>query len=423
MNKWKLPTFDFKKMMTFDHIVILGWFALLFLILINYLFLINHIIILLIIYTAIYAIIYQVIPKLSISLIVLTLFGGVYFYFYSRYNLVSPRIYMIYLVGPSLMFLVGMIFQHRFKDKMFRSILLMIAFGFFIYGALNMVYYIMIYGWMGEWRVAVEFWTGYDVVATLQGVYFTAISSLLFYNLVFLKIRKHLFVKLLMIIAIFFGLYSSVMLQNRTLFIITALMLVLMFLLEVVLSKGRLIKPTMIVVGFLGLLYLGYTNNILDIKTYVEESTWYERATTTIEEGILNDPRIPIYQLTYDQFFDHLYGGYQMDINELDYAHNLWIDVLYVGGIYPFVLLLLYTLMVLYTALRIIFSRKIPKENKILYTSILIGLLINFMTEPILDGVPYVFLVFCLMNGVAASYYKNSYVKKIKVVQIEGDAA
>lgn len=417
MIKWKLPTIDMKSIVRFDNLVIVGWFILLFLILVNYLYLVNYLLVIFLVYNVFFAIYFKTNPKFSVALIILNLFGGIYFYMYSRYNITSPRIFMMYLVGPQLLYLIGMILMSKFDTVMFRKLLLFIAFGFFTYGALNMVHYITIYGFDGDWRVAVEFWTGYDVVATLQGIYFTSISSLLFFNLVYLRIKKHFIIKTTMLLAIFFGLYSSVMLQNRTLFIITAVMLILMFFLEVVLSKGKLIKPTIIVLAFLGIIYYGYQSDWFGAKSYVEESQFYTRAIATIEQGLLNDPRIPVYELTYRQFWDYPLGGRRMDINGLDYAHNLWIDVLYIGGHVPFFLLSIYTILTMASVLRLLFGKRVPKEIKILYTSIYVGLLINFMTEPILDGVPYVFLIFCMMNGALSQYVKVNVPFRIRKIK------
>lgn len=409
MSNIKQMMQEAKQMSLFHVIMILGWFGLLFLVLINYLFLVNHLIILLAIVTLIYSIIYKARPYISLDLIVLIAFSVLYFYFYTRYNITSPRIYMIYLFGPAGMFLIGMIMQSKYKDNMFKSVMLMVAFGFLVYGILNMVHYFTIYGIYSNWRLAIEFWTGYDVVATLQGIYFTPVVSLLFFNLVYMSFRKHLFLKVLMIIGIFFGLYTSVVLQNRTLFIITAMMLVLMFILDSILSKGKLIIPAIIVTLFLSLVVLSYRMNLFEVKSFVEESLWYSRVTTSIESGLTNDPRFEVYGKVYDQLFDYPYGGYQLDIGELDYAHNIYLDVLYVGGIYPFFTLLLYTLVSLFTWLRLLLAKKVTNEIKILYSSVFLGLMINFMTEPILDGVPYIFLVFCFMNGLVTQYVIKYY--------------
>lgn len=83
--------------------------------------------------------------------------------------------------------------------------------------------------------------------------------------------------------------------------------------------------------------------------------------------------------------------------------------MLYVGGIYPFFTLLLYTLVSLFTWLRLLLAKKVTNEIKILYSSVFLGLMINFMTEPILDGVPYIFLVFCFMNGLVTQYVIKYY--------------
>jgi hypothetical protein len=138
----------------------------------------------------------------------------------------------------------------------------------------------------------------------------------------------------------------------------------------------------------------------------VTTSDWYARAMILVDQGILSDPRFPVYPLVRDQFFDYPLGGFQMDISGLDYAHNLWMDVLYAVGIYPFFLLAIYTVLTGITMVQVIFTKVIRKNVKILIFSLYIAYSINFMSEPILEGIPYVFLLFCLINGLTYQYLK-----------------
>ena len=86
-------------------------------------------------------------------------------------------------------------------------------------------------------------------------------------------------------------------------------------------------------------------------------------------------------------------------MDEFGLSHNLWLDVLRVGGVIPFVLLLIYS----WKAFKGI--RKFLRSNAgdITYNFLLIvistGLFLVFMVEPILDGIVNLFILFCLFRG------------------------
>ncbi|MCF7931500.1 MAG: hypothetical protein K9L02_08335, partial [Acholeplasmataceae bacterium] len=134
------------------------------------------------------------------------------------------------------------------------------------------------------------------------------------------------------------------------------------------------------------------------------DTLWYGRIIRTIDTGILSDGRFKVYGLIGPQLFLYPLGGYQMDIASLGYAHNLWLDVLYAVGTYGFFPLVAYTLLTFSTLGRMIASKKIDAGIKVLVTSIFIGFILNFSVEPILEGVPYIYFLFCLINGATYQY-------------------
>lgn len=120
--------------------------------------------------------------------------------------------------------------------------------------------------------------------------------------------------------------------------------------------------------------------------------------------SLREDPRILVYSRALSQMFDFPFGGYRMNLG-LAYAHNLWIDVLYAAGLIPFLFLLTYTLKSIINLISILnIDSMNNKDFKIFIFSIFVGYLLNFMVEPILEGVPYMFLSFCLFNGMIRKY-------------------
>ncbi|MDO9629844.1 MAG: hypothetical protein Q7I99_08065, partial [Acholeplasmataceae bacterium] len=56
------------------------------------------------------------------------------------------------------------------------------------------------------------------------------------------------------------------------------------------------------------------------------------------------------------------------------------------------------------TVARVVHSKFINKNTKVLVVSIFVAMNLHFMVEPILDGVPYLFSMFCLINGLTYQY-------------------
>jgi len=382
------------------------WFILLFLVSINVLYRINEAVILLFIGTVIYTIWYRHKFQINLEMLLLFMFGTAYFMIYVQYMPYSPRTYVSFWLGPPVMYLIGYMFLSKRNAHLMKWILFTIVFGLFTYGFLNMLPYFGDMTGYPDIRIAYDFWEGYWVVATLEGIYFTGVSALIIYNLMHMGIKKAWYLKLIHFAALGFSAYFSILLENRTFFFLTAIVFALALLVELLLSKLKFYIPLAISFVFLAAIYYTYKYDVFGIQTFIVSTDWYVRFTTMLAAGIENDPRIPIYGLFKNQFLQFPLGGFQMDINGLDYAHNLWIDVYYAVGIYPFIMLVLYSLLTISTMVRVLISKAIKKDMKILLFSLFIAYTINFMTEPILEGVPYIFMLYCLINGLTYKYLR-----------------
>jgi hypothetical protein len=92
------------------------------------------------------------------------------------------------------------------------------------------------------------------------------------------------------------------------------------------------------------------------------------------------------------------------ELEEFGFSHNLWLDVARFGGIIPFSLLLILT----YRSVRI-FIRTIKANNQsLLLNTVLIcyllALFLIFMVEPIMEGLFFLFSIYCLFTGMSKKH-------------------
>ena len=87
-------------------------------------------------------------------------------------------------------------------------------------------------------------------------------------------------------------------------------------------------------------------------------------------------------------------------------AHNMWIDVARVAGIIPMVLLIVYTVMIIRTLIKLTKNQILPQEVKTLFLTLTLCLLISFAIEPVIEGRPFNLMFFCMINGMCAALAK-----------------
>lgn len=389
------------------------WMYILFLMTINFLNEINEIIRIFFIYSLFFIVIFRHKITFNLELVILLLFGTAYYFMYTRYNHNLDWTYIRLWLGAPALYFVGKSFVSEKTEKYFMWIILLFSFGLFLYGLLGMLHYST-----GNPlnAVTIDIWSGDPINATLSGVYYTAIGSLFVFFLINTNYRKQWYLTVLYLIVFSFSVYYSIKLGNRTFFVITGIVIIVTAVSNLLIYKAKnALKLVIIPAIFIGV-YLVYRYNLFGLQDYVVSTRWFIKMSSTIENGLLIDPRFKVYGLVGDQIFSYKFGGYQMDLGGLGYAHNMWMDALYTAGIYPFFLLISYTALTLTTTYRITRSKYISPNIKILVISIFFGMNLHFMVEPILDGVPYLFSMFCLINGLTYQYLVTKNKARIPIV-------
>jgi hypothetical protein len=310
----------------------------------------------------------------------------------------------IYLVGPIAAYIVGQIFI-SYSYKSLQSTILIMTLGNFFHGILNIFYNIDTYGFsyfFSGQRLFLDIWTRDIYTATLQGTFYTLIASHLFYSLVIRK--ENLTISNLYIVMIGIAILISILMGNRTLLIIVMTVFIGSYLVYFWLEKKRVMKMRLFIylIGLISIIYLLYAVNIFGLKTIVEKSLFLQRLSNS---DIKSNPRFTAYMLALRQMFVYPMGGYKMYLGGVSYAHNLWLDVLYATGIIPFIFLILFSISVLINLYKVMKINALPISFRLLMFGIYAGYLLNFMVEPILEGVPQMFLSFCLISGMLSKFY------------------
>lgn len=357
--------------------------------------------------------------KVKISLtsefFILTLGFTLYFLIYNINFSVSLQSFITFWIGPIFGYFLGYHIINKKSNLDIIKVSSIIVWGLFSYGMLNMILYFT----RGvDGRLVPNIWTGGWTTATLQGTFFTLICSLLFYSIYIVESR---FKKVCLIFSILFCIYSTLQIASRTILIIIFITLIVNVMLYVYLNQTkykRLLNIFLKMLLIISIIIICYNINFLKIKDIYEQSEFYNRVNSEYQTNLQEDPRFEMYRTVIKEMFNYPMGGKK--ISGINYAHNLWLDIANVVGIIPFFLIVLYSIMTLLTIAKFIKNKYIREKKKYLVISLYSSMTINFMVEPILEGVPYMFIIMCILNGATrkelnearrSKYYENSMVK------------
>lgn len=360
--------------------------------------------------------------KITLSIfwevLLILLFSVSYFLILTIYKNLGFGWMIIYVVGPTLNFLIGY-FLVWSKEDIYMAIIVIVA-GKFTNGFLNMLQFFKVHGMTlyVPFRLFPDIWSGTMLTATLQNTYFVLMVSLLFYCILLFANGKKFFPSVLLL-SITLSVLLSLVMGNRALFVVMFLTFISDFLFYVFFikkSRKMLRRLLLIIIVILFLGYTFYINNVLNFKVIFENSTLYFRFKNPDDSSLSSRMRLNAYKKVAEQFFDFPLGGYKMDIGNVKYVHNMFLDILYATGLIPFFFITLYTIKSLANLLNVVKQKSTVPEFKILVLSVYTGLLLTFMFEPILEGSSHLFLIFCLINGMVKKQVDMYKIQKDRIV-------
>lgn len=306
------------------------------------------------------------------------------------------------LIAPSISYYCGIVIYEFCKndEKYITKYILAIAIGLFIHGMLN---YSINIGNVN--RNTVDFWNNTILSATLQGTMLTMIMSLIFWIMVY---NKKTYIKVFYLICYVLSLLYLTILATRTTIIISIIVFIIIYFMNGLLNKKIAKNIKILIVGCIFIIFSNvlYNNNLFNIKNIINNSNLIQRMSQ--KEGLNESDRNRFEaQLLGIKYIVNNPFGSNLQIGELNYAHNLWIDIGKEAGIIPFFLMVVYTINYFVSLFGITKDKNISTKYKIFLWSIYLGVNINFFVEPILQGIPFYFMTFALINGIIDSQYRK----------------
>lgn len=306
--------------------------------------------------------------------------------------------YLGYLVGKKV------IDTENTNENLIVNYVFVLAFGFASFGALNLIYNLKRSGLYGFERIMPDFWTGELYGATAQSSLFLLLSGIAFYVIVILK--KHLFLKITVLVGILILILNALLTASRTAIVYPILILLFSSISYLILSKKIQLKSFLIFILIIGFMFFSYESNLLGIKNFVSELPLYDRLNSPDYIQLSEDGRIGVYSFFIQNMLYYPLGGLNK-INPILYMHNLWLDVYAVSGIFPFILLLLFTGRIFINGIHLIKNPRVDDGFKTLLVGTYLSFFFLFMSEPVLLANPWFFVIFCVIGGMTDKYLAN----------------
>ena len=320
---------------------------------------------------------------------------------YNGYDLTSSTFCLRFIV-PILLFYIG----YTRGMKGFESLkvdVYWISFATFIHGFLNVITNRNVNILTIAGRQYQDIYGG-PISATLQNLFFVLSSALFFYFLVYEK-RKSL--KIIGVFATLGGVYGSIANASRTLLYVTVLIFIMCLFLHLVLTHNiasGIIRGIIVVCGILLIVFTIMWLDLFGVQEWFVNTALGQRELTSVVRNSISQnsrwvyagdilellPQYPLGNMPYNHF-----------------AHNLWVDIAKETGVIPFILYIAFVIAALFEGGKYFFNVKGESEKAIFIAAIIVAHVLVFFTEPIMEGSPLMFAIFCFIVGGVSSLTKN----------------
>lgn len=341
--------------------------------------------------------------NLDLDFVLLFLFSFLYALFYS-FNADSSQgkqFIFIYASFPPTFYLTG---KYLVRNKISANTIFLVLFFvgsiFSISAVISVFINFQVGGFVQFERTIPMFWNGELVSATGMAGFLTlnmCIPGLLIAN----QGKRGLLFNSSAILLFLISLICVLRLGSRTqlgVFLITSIFAVFYII------PKQAIKKNIVLAGIFLVVILYISRNVSFDLDAAWLTTFASRLEGGTEEMASGGGRSQRWMKSLEYLVSHPLGW---DKRDFGYSHNLWFDVLRVGGIIPFMLLLVFSIRSFFQTKR---TFALNKSNIAFNAQILIysiAFFLVFMVEPIIEGLFSFFIVFCLFQGIINKHYSN----------------
>lgn len=316
-----------------------------------------------------------------------------------NFDMPSSSSFFLRFLAPILLYYFGFMIGRDGEERL-KKCILFIGFGGFIHGALNIITNLNVNFLTVEGRQYNDIYGGY-LSGTLQSLFFVVVCSLLLY---FVTEKEHKWLKIAGIASVFIALYGSVTNASRTLIFLTIIVFfvgVLIYQYEKTSFLTAMARTTALLVTIALIAALIIWLDLFHVQEWFANSSLGRRTLLFQNSGasIAQNDRWIYASDILKLLPSNLLGG----MNYPHYAHNLWVDVAKDAGIVPFLGYIAFALLSIRNGFRVLTNQEMKARDKVFLVTVLSGLFMVFFTEPVMQGSPITFTIFCFVVGGVSS--------------------
>lgn len=336
--------------------------------------------------------------KFDITSVLLVLFSVCYILFYpptrdSYTSILKQFAYpMCYLVGLNLFF-VDNNKNSSSSDERIKLSILTVTMGTLLHYLLNASINIE-----SLLRNTVDYWTGEVVVATDQALLVTMAIGVF---CVWLCGDKKMWKKVLAMIGLILIFAYNFVLAGRTIILLSAITMFIafMFVQTHTNSSGRIKRYLFLSVILFGILLM-FLNNVWGMRDWILDSNLNNRFEA---QDYISDIRVERKLLYISRVLEFPFGGGGLRTVVGGHAHELYLDVLSDVGLIGYVLIVIVVIIGNVNVFRVFRMENLYVETRNIILCVFAGVNIVFFLEPIIQGEPWLFCIFCFLIGVMRS--------------------
>ena len=217
--------------------------------------------------------------------------------------------------------------------------------------------------------------------------------------LLFMPIRK--LVKIPMVAILGSVLYYNLMLAGRTLFVLSGVAMAVAFVAKFIVAPNPAVRIKLLVgMGIIGtMLIVLFSSNAFGIQDIIAKSNFYDRFFGDSAMGVDEDGRLENKLKYLSLMWEYPFGGGEIHRVVGGYAHDIIFDTYDEGGFFALLAIMLLLIDMVVKCLKIFRNPRVSENFTILVVTFLVVVMLEFMVEPILVGMPWLLASYCVLYG------------------------
>ena len=325
----------------------------------------------------------------------------------SIFGLIKPFTYVLcYIIGASMLDDDDDYGKDETPLKLFYITVATVSAGSMVHYLLNWIINIG-----AQDRNTIDIWTNEVMAATGQAA-LACLPLGLAVACLFVKTDKK--IKIASIVTVVLVLGYNLILSGRTLIIMCLILFAVGFLHNLAMQKKGRWRLILIIVAVIVFIIYAYRANLFNIRTYIEQSPVYERFfLEDSNQGIDEDSRMrkKLYHL--ENMDRYIFGGAHIR-QEIGHAHDILLDTYDESGVFALVGMIGYLLVSIVHLVKCLTNKSLPFEFRNIILCVYVTVYIEFMVEPILQGMPWLFATFCLIDGYVSRILRYNKVLRLQ---------